>query len=63
MKPALQDPNTNGSRYQAATWWEWLWGVLAVGLIIAAFFIPFRWWLIPFAVGSGSRDDRASLAV
>jgi hypothetical protein len=44
---------TTGSPYQAATWWLWLWGVLAVGLIVAAFFIPFRWWLLPFAVGFG----------
>lgn len=29
-----------------ATWWVCLWGLIAVGDIIAIFLIPFRWWFL-----------------
>lgn len=36
-----------------ARWWLYLWGVVAIGLLVALFFVPFRWWVIAAALGFG----------
>jgi hypothetical protein len=36
-----------------ARWWLWLWGVVAVGLLVLVFLIPFRWWAVAAGVGFG----------
>jgi hypothetical protein len=36
-----------------ARWWLWLWGVVAVTLLVLVFLIPFRWWAIAAGVGFG----------
>ena len=39
-----------------ARWWLWMWGVVAVGLIVAVFFVPFLWWAVAAAVGFGTME-------
>lgn len=39
-----------------ARWWIWMWGVVAVGLIVLAFLIPFKWWALAALVGFGSME-------
>jgi hypothetical protein len=39
-----------------APWWLWLWGAVAVGLIVATFFVPFKWWAVAAAGGFGTME-------
>jgi hypothetical protein len=39
-----------------ARWWLWLWGVVAVSLLVLVFLLPFRWWAIGAAVGFGTLE-------
>ena len=39
-----------------ATWWLWLWGVVAVGLIALVFFIAFKWWAVAALAGFGTME-------
>lgn len=39
-----------------ARWWIWLWGVVAVTLLVLAFFLPFKWWALAAAVGFGALE-------
>jgi hypothetical protein len=39
-----------------ATWWAWLWGVMAVALIVLAFFVPFWLWALCVFFGFGTME-------
>jgi hypothetical protein len=39
-----------------ARWWLWLWGGVAVALLVLIFFLPFRWWAVAAAVGFGTME-------
>jgi hypothetical protein len=39
-----------------ARWWLYLWGVVAVALLVLVFFLPFGWWAGAAAVGFGTLE-------
>src|SRR5215211_8323087 len=39
-----------------ARWWLYLWGVVAVTLLVLVFFLPFGWWAGAAAVGFGTLE-------
>ena len=39
-----------------ARWWLWLWGGVAVTLLVLTFFLPFRWWALAAATGFGTME-------
>jgi hypothetical protein len=42
----------------AANWWLWLWGAVAVGLIVAVFVgVPFFWWAVAVFAGFGTMES------
>jgi ABC-type Fe3+ transport system permease subunit len=36
-----------------ARWWLWLWGAVAVGLIVLFFVVPLKWWAVAAFAGFG----------
>ncbi len=42
------------AKYQ--TWWVWLWGVVALGLIALLFYLPFVWWALAALVMFGTME-------
>lgn len=38
------------------TWWVYLWGVVAVALLVALWFIPYEWWLVATTVCFGTME-------
>jgi hypothetical protein len=36
-----------------ARWWIWLWGIVAVGLIVSLRFLPFLHWAVAAGIGFG----------
>jgi len=46
-------PETDPVPAPWARWWLYLWGLVAVGLIAATFFIPFYWWAVAAGIGFG----------
>ena len=44
-----------------ATWWIWLWGVVAVALVAVVFFIPFKWWAVAALAGFGTMETTGLL--
>jgi hypothetical protein len=39
-----------------ARWWIWLWGIVAVGLLISLRFFAFKWWAVAAGVGFGTME-------
>jgi len=39
-----------------ASWWIWLWGVVAIALIVLIFLIPFKWWALAALIGFGTME-------
>ena len=39
-----------------AGWWVWIWGVVAVALLVLVFLLPFRWWAVATLVGFGTME-------
>jgi hypothetical protein len=37
-------------------WWVWLWGAVAVALIVLVPFIPFKWWALLALIGFGTME-------
>lgn len=42
---------------QPVGWWLWLWGVVAVGLLVSLIFVPFRWWAVAALAGFGTMES------
>jgi hypothetical protein len=51
--PAPQDIPTQAPW---ASWWLWLWGVVAVTLIVLVFVLPFKWWALAALVSFGKME-------
>src|SRR5438128_2516686 len=45
-----------GMSQRWARWWLWLWGTVAIGLLVAAFLVPFKWWAVAAAAGFGAME-------
>lgn len=39
-----------------ASWWLYLWGIVALGLIASLFLIPFRWWVVITVFSFGTME-------
>lgn len=39
-----------------ARWWLWLWGIVAIALLVLVFLLPFRWWAIAAGLGFGTLE-------
>jgi hypothetical protein len=39
-----------------AKWWLWLWGTVAIGLLVLLRFLAFKWWAIAAGAGFGTME-------
>ena len=44
-----------------ARWWIYLWGAVAVALVVLAFVLPFKWWAFATAFGFGTIETTGLL--
>ena len=44
-----------------ARWWIYLWGAVAVALVVLAFVLPFKWWAFATALGFGTMETTGLL--